>query len=920
MADAVASPAPTQSIEQRAERGHSSAIKTEANDASTGVTPAADGKLTTKELEEIKAVVETLSEFKDEDGNEIAAPFQRLVNKRLFPDYYVQVKEPRAFSTARGKVLRKQYEGWKEWVYDMALIPHNAQVYNRPSSRIFHDAGILRDQLKVELQKLVDRGLMTADDAALPDLGPLPVAEDSPPPDPNEIEEPEEEEDEEEEESPDPDEDSDDGASVKRKRGRGRPRLSGNVGKGKYTKAAKEKDDEEDDAEAHKKRGRPPKVLTPMESRINTVLKGLRKFKNDQGELKILHFEKLPDKTAMPEYYQEVRNPVAMDLIKKKAKRKKYLSVDAAMKDLELMFENAKSYNLETSQVYKDAVDLQMEARSLAEQEKNKPDSEYMMEDGRIPLPEILHSGELWKIGDWVHIQNPNDLKLPIVAQIYRTWQDQQGQKWINACWYYHPEQTVHHHEKHFFEHEVVKTGQYRDHQVDEIVDRCFVMFFTRYNKGRPRGFPSDKQVYVCEARYNEEKFKFNKIKTWASCVPDEVRDRDYEMDLFDHPRKMKKVPSPIAHYLRDDAKEDDPLPKPNWGAANAPPIMGAVHKRPREANESPPPEPTPSPPPIPPPQAEPLRRPESIARPHTRYDVDTLMSGTPAHASTSAMNNRPHQSPAAYGQQFAAASNRVSGPSPAPALARANSYVSPGLSNTHSHHLPQSPHASFPQPTYPHQSAQLHPQHSNTPAHSYEQHLRGSSVSNSRPAMPTSGSNSYIPPRPIEVYHLTDTANNAIPQDIREQFQRDESGHVLFFTAPPLDISRIPESTAKLGHSVKYLAKKARTEVELEQKRRERDELRAAEAERSRKRKRDEEQIQQESSKKLRLQALDLLSMNMNAGTRAIYEGLYGDLWSTAKEQDEAHLLSIQEAERAKIETIAKHEKEREAARQVKV
>lgn len=190
-------------------------------------------------------------------------------------------------------------------------------------------------------------------------------------------------------------------------------------------------------------------------------------------------------------------------------------------------------------------------------------------------------------LGDWVHITNPNDLTKPIVAQIYRTWEDKSGQKWVNACWYYRPEQTVHRFEKHFLENEVVKTGQYRDHRIDEVVDRCFVMFVTRYNKGRPRGFPKDKEVYVCEARYNEEKHKINKIKTWASCVPDEVREKDYEMDLFEVPRKLRKVPSPIKHLLRDDAKPTDALPKPTWGATNAPPLIGAVHCRDREPNVS---------------------------------------------------------------------------------------------------------------------------------------------------------------------------------------------------------------------------------------------------------------------------------------------------------------------------------------------
>jgi chromatin structure-remodeling complex subunit RSC1/2 len=190
-------------------------------------------------------------------------------------------------------------------------------------------------------------------------------------------------------------------------------------------------------------------------------------------------------------------------------------------------------------------------------------------------------------LGDWVHITNPNDMTKPIVAQIFRTWQDRQGQQWINACWYYRPEQTVHRHDKFFLDNEVVKTGQYRDHRIDEVVDRCFVMFVTRYDKGRPRGFPKDKEVYVCKSRYNEENHKFNKIKTWTSCLPDEIRDKDYEMDLFDTPRKVKKLPSPIKHLLRYEAKPTDPLPKATWAAPNAPPLIGAVHNKEREPNVS---------------------------------------------------------------------------------------------------------------------------------------------------------------------------------------------------------------------------------------------------------------------------------------------------------------------------------------------
>jgi BAH domain-containing protein len=157
----------------------------------------------------------------------------------------------------------------------------------------------------------------------------------------------------------------------------------------------------------------------------------------------------------------------------------------------------------------------------------------------------------------------------------------------INACWYYHPEQTVHRFDKHFYEHEVAKSGQYRDHPIESVIEKCFVMFHTRFFKGRPRGFPPNKSVYVCESRYNEDQRCFRKIKTWASCVPDEVRSKDYEMDLFPVPLSNAKVPSPIKHLVRSDATETSELPKPTWGDKHSPPIVGAAHRRPRDPKVS---------------------------------------------------------------------------------------------------------------------------------------------------------------------------------------------------------------------------------------------------------------------------------------------------------------------------------------------
>jgi hypothetical protein len=87
-----------------------------------------------------------------------------------------------------------------------------------------------------------------------------------------------------------------------------------------------------------------------------------------------------------------------------------------------------------------------------------------------------------------------------------------------------------------------------------------------------------------------------------------------------------------------------------------------------------------------------------------------------------------------------------------------------------------------------------------------------------------------YRAPNPNEVYFLPDAANAAIPLDIREQFQTDSQGRVLFFTAPPVpaDESRVP----KLKHSAKYLAFKA--QESLKRKSKELDEDASAGAEKS--------------------------------------------------------------------------------------
>ncbi|KAL5113619.1 hypothetical protein ACEQ8H_008512 [Pleosporales sp. CAS-2024a] len=847
----------------------------------------ASSTVSAAEWEGMASLLKNIYDYRDADGYDPTKLFQRKVNKRAVPDYYDIIKEPMALSTIKSKVAQKEYKSFADFVRDLALIPHNAQVYNRQDSQAYVDALDVKKVILQELQRLVDAKVVPEAVATLPYLGEIPEQDPLLP----EEEEDEEEDEDEEELEVDEEEDEEDDDDGKRKRRRG-ARSTAAITKREGRERPKA-DEKADDPESRKKRGRPPRVDTPMEARIKTIMKGIRKPRNKANKLMVSAFERVPDKAVMPEYHAEIKNPMAMDILKRKLKRKKYNSVDHFMVDVELMFENAKQYNEEESQIYQDAVHLQKEARKIAKAEKEKPDTDFVMEEGRIPMPNgILHNGELWKVGDWVHIQNANDLTKPIVAQIYRTWQDQDGGKWVNACWYYRPEQTVHRFDRHFLENEVVKTGQYRDHRIDEVVDRCFVMFVTRYNKGRPRDFPQDKEIYVCEARYNEENHKLNKIKTWASCLPDEVRDKDYVMDLFDAPRKLKKNPSPIAYLLKDEQKEDDDLPKPDWGAENAPPKIGAVHRRPRDPKDSPPPEPTPPPPPTPPPVPV----------------LPTPSLPTASSHSFDASRNYP------------VAQAPVISPMPVPMPQQHHA----SIAYTPSHSAQYHSHSQSPAPHAHQQSAQLPAYQAITPHVPFTPQPAASmqSYQTPRPApgyqqpyvqQPPSG---YKVPQAVEVFVLNDHANLSIPQEIREQFQRDEKGRVLFFTAPPLNVEQpLAKEGRTLGHSARYLAAKAKKD-ELKAAKRKAEEAGATEREEAAKKaKADEEEKFKQAVSELGTKALKALEDQLAVATKTELEASFN---GQAKKGLAKILEQLTEAQKLAVQRKMEHELhilEREAA-----
>lgn len=96
-------------------------------------------------------------------------------------------------------------------------------------------------------------------------------------------------------------------------------------------------------------------VSNPFYQLYDTV----RSCRNNQGQLIAEPFFHLPSKKKYPDYYQQIKTPISLQQIRTKLKNQEYETLDHLECDLNLMFENAKRYNVPNSAIYKRVLKLQ---------------------------------------------------------------------------------------------------------------------------------------------------------------------------------------------------------------------------------------------------------------------------------------------------------------------------------------------------------------------------------------------------------------------------------------------------------------------------------------------------------------------------------------------------------------------------------
>ena len=187
---------------------------------------------------------------------------------------------------------------------------------------------------------------------------------------------------------------------------------------------------------------------------------------------------------------------------------------------------------------------------------------------------------------------------------------------------------------------------------------------------------------------------------------------------------------------------------------------------------------------------------------------------------------------------------------------------------------------------------------------------------------------NRYAPPqrataadlgqsRPDEVYRLPENANLAIPEEVRKQFQQDEQGHILFFTAPPVDTLPSVKPGSAVGHTAKFLATGLPNRKVDVQKRA----IDASPSITSKRVKQQREDVDLAVRiEKTKTEAFDMLINRIENGTTQVYKDIYGTSWEKGIEH-EAVLLKQHQAEATqKLQNAEQRRRRRLAKRETSI
>ncbi|XP_058534632.1 protein polybromo-1 isoform X7 [Ochotona princeps] len=292
----------------------------------------------------LEQLLEAIVVATNPSGHLISELFQKLPSKVQYPDYYAIIKEPIDLKTIAQRIQNGTYKSIHAMAKDIDLLAKNAKTYNEPGSQVFKDANSIKKifymkKAEIEHHEMTKSSLRIRTSSHLASARLTGPAHSK---------------------SSLSEERNSSSKYYRNKRTVQGGRLSaitmalqyGSESEEDAALAAARYEEGESEAESITSF---MDVSNPFYQLYDTV----RSCRNNQGQLIAEPFFHLPSKKKYPDYYQQIKMPISLQQIRTKLKNQEYETLDHLECDLNLMFENAKRYNVPNSAIYKRVLKLQ---------------------------------------------------------------------------------------------------------------------------------------------------------------------------------------------------------------------------------------------------------------------------------------------------------------------------------------------------------------------------------------------------------------------------------------------------------------------------------------------------------------------------------------------------------------------------------
>uniref|UniRef100_A0A4W3IBT0 Protein polybromo-1 n=1 Tax=Callorhinchus milii TaxID=7868 RepID=A0A4W3IBT0_CALMI len=301
--------------------------------------------------EQLEHLFEAVATYVDPAGRLVSELFHKLPSRVQYPDYFEIIKEPVDLKAVAQRIQNGLYKSVNLMARDIELLVRNAKTYNEPGSQVFKDANTIKklfNQKRAELNLEPTKSSLRIRYSLLMEWFVSCVCSMA--------------------------------ENAKNRRSAQGDRLSAITMALQYGSESEEEGGfagvsryEEGDSEGESI-GSSVDVSSPIYQLFDTV----RSYRNSQGQLLAQPFFRLPSKKHYPDYYQQIKQPVCLMLIKQKLKSNQYETLDQMDNDLNMMFENAKRYNVPNSAIYRRVLKLQQ----ILQVKKRELSRRDIIEDG----------------------------------------------------------------------------------------------------------------------------------------------------------------------------------------------------------------------------------------------------------------------------------------------------------------------------------------------------------------------------------------------------------------------------------------------------------------------------------------------------------------------------------------------------------